>query len=248
LGGRNDQPRTIDEAEKAGWLVVSNDCSEGASFPGARYAPPGDNPEMVLIFDVNGFIAGMHSVVAKKFVGGPFDIAGSIWYRSDNVLGNDVYLTTAYFVDPELICGNGRDKSSFDASGTGDRLLFQNGPTFNDVYVSPLTIEAADASDYLFKHFCFLNMGRHYFHLNYDKATCEGLVPIQWMYSGGVLNGFVWQHAIAVEGSNWENVNDFGLGMIIDRPPQCLYDLVASPGVNTMHVYLRNTKTMCIWD
>ena len=101
---------------------------------------------MVLIFDVNGFIAGMHSVVAKKFVGGPFDIAGSIWYRSDNVLGNDVYLTTAYFVDPELICGNGRDKSSFDASGTGDRLLFQNGPTFNDVYVSPLTIEAADAS------------------------------------------------------------------------------------------------------
>ena len=30
LGGKNDQPRTIDEAEKAGWLVVSDDCSEGA--------------------------------------------------------------------------------------------------------------------------------------------------------------------------------------------------------------------------
>merc|ERR1719273_201540 len=54
LGGRNDQPRTIDEAEQAGWLVVSDDCSEGASFPGARYAPPGDNPEMVLMLQVQG--------------------------------------------------------------------------------------------------------------------------------------------------------------------------------------------------
>merc|ERR1712141_304697 len=106
LQGFNDQPRTLEEANNAGWLQVSDDCSEGASFPGARYAPPGDNPEMVLIFDVNGFIAGMHSVVAKKFVSGPFDIAGSIWYRSDNVLGNDVYLTTAYFVDPAIICLN----------------------------------------------------------------------------------------------------------------------------------------------
>merc|ERR1712110_63661 len=112
LQGFNDQPRTLEDAKNAGWLEVSNDCDEGASFPGNRYAPPGDNPEMVLIFDVNGFIAGMHSVVAKKFVSGPFDIAGSIWYRSDNVLGNDVYLTTAYFVDPAIICKNGRDQSS----------------------------------------------------------------------------------------------------------------------------------------
>ena len=31
-GGKNDQPRTIDEAINAGWLVVSDDCSEGARY------------------------------------------------------------------------------------------------------------------------------------------------------------------------------------------------------------------------
>ena len=50
--------------------------------------------------------------------------------------------------------------------------------------------------DFWFRHFCFLNMGRHYFNLNYDtSAPCNNeLVPIQLVYSGDVLNGFVWQH------------------------------------------------------
>merc|ERR1712166_344182 len=80
------QPWLQSEAEDRGWVKVSDDCSEGSSFPGFRYAPPGDNPEMVVIYDVNGFIAGMHSIVAKKFISmaNNFNFAGSNWYRSDN--------------------------------------------------------------------------------------------------------------------------------------------------------------------
>ena len=38
------------------------------SFPGDRYALENENgPNMVLIYDVNGFIAGMHSVLLKKY-------------------------------------------------------------------------------------------------------------------------------------------------------------------------------------
>ena len=43
-------------------------------------------------------------------------------------------------------------------------------------------------------------------------------------------------------------VSDFALGQIVDRPPQCLYDLVANPGVKTMHTYVRNYGTLCIDD
>ena len=50
-------------------------------------------------------------------------------------------------------------------------------------------------------------MGRHYFQLNYDvNAPCDDLTPIQLIYSGGVLNGFVWQHPAALEGDRWETV------------------------------------------
>ena len=92
-------------------------------------------------------------------------------------------------------------------------------------------------------------MGRHYFNLNYDEnAPCEDLTPIQLVYSGGVLNAFVWQHPAALPGYRWETVNSMALSSIVDRAPKCLYDLVESPGVRTMHTYLRNYATLCIND
>ena len=51
------------------------------SFPGIRYAPVDreNGPDMILIYDVNGFIAGMHSVVLKRFSHENWQ-SGSIWY------------------------------------------------------------------------------------------------------------------------------------------------------------------------
>jgi len=249
------QPWLQSEAEDRGWVKVSDDCSEGASFPGFRYAPPGDNPEMVVIYDVNGFIAGMHSIVAKKFISmaNNFNFAGSNWYRSDNVLGEDVYLTTAYFVDPSSICQGGRDQAAFDVEGTGNRLWFQNGPTIKDIHVAPLTVAEADANDVWSKHKCLVNMGRHYFQLYHDEdQPCDDLVPIQLMYSGGVMNGFVWQHPAALKGDRYEPIEGkkgtFAVGLLVDRPPKCLINMIETLGVTTMHVYLRNAITMCLSD
>jgi len=247
------QPWLQSEAEDRGWIKVSDDCSEGASFPGFRYVPPGDNPEMVVIYDVNGFIAGMQSIVFKKFIQGPYDFAGSNWYRSDNILGEDAYLTTAYFVDPSRICNGGRDQAAFDFEGSGNRLWFQNGPTIKDMHVAPLTVDAADANDVWSKHKCFVNMGRHYFQLYHDEDQhCDNLVPIQLLYSGGVLNGFVWQHPAPLKGDRWEPIQGFSgthaVGLLIDRPPSCLMKWIDTFGVTTMHVYLRNAITTCLND
>ena len=98
---------------------------------------------MILIYDVNGFIAGMHSVVSERFTDNdkyvPFG-NGNPWFRPAVLNGDDVYLATAYFVDPDLICGSGRTQDQFDTQGTGDRLLFQTGPTLT---VAPMTAEEA---------------------------------------------------------------------------------------------------------
>ena len=89
----------------------------GPSFPGNRYAPPEVEKELLIIFDTNGFIGGMHSVVPKEYTSSQYDFAASQWYRQDQVLGSEVYLTTAYFVDPALICGSGRTQADFEAQG-----------------------------------------------------------------------------------------------------------------------------------
>ena len=68
----------------------------------------------------------------------------AIIQESNFDLGEDVYLTTAYFVDPSSICQGGRDQAAFDVEGTGNRLWFQNGPTIKDIHMAPLTVAEAD--------------------------------------------------------------------------------------------------------
>ena len=145
-----NQPRTVNEAIEAGWTQVSNDCSEGTQFPGNRYVSPG--MEMVIIYDVNGFISGMHSVVPKDKTNDMFDFSTSRWYRADTVNGVEAYLTTAYFVDPAVIC-TGRTQGEYDQEGTGNRLLFQNGPTSSNTISAPLTIEDADTNVRIFFYY-----------------------------------------------------------------------------------------------
>ena len=59
-----------------------------------------------------------------------------------------VYLTTAYFVDPNIICNGGRTQEDFDRDGTGNVLLIQTGQTPEHLYAAPLT--ASDANRVLF--------------------------------------------------------------------------------------------------
>ena len=121
-------------------------------FPGKMYAPEGPSenkyPEFFLIYDKDNKIAGMHSVVPleEKLNDGFYSLPTK-WYREfPNISdlptynGKKVSVTTAYFVDPNLIC-----KEEGAQKGQGDRLLFQNGTSINDVHEAPLKQTDADS-------------------------------------------------------------------------------------------------------
>ena len=81
-------------------------------------------------------------------------------------------------------------------------------------------------------------MGDHYIQYNYTPdQDCAAVLPIQVLYDQGVLNGFVWQHLAGLPGDKWEHPDEIAIGAIIDRPPTCLLDSVAYPGLSTMHHY-----------
>ena len=69
-------------------------------------------------------------------------------------------MTTAYFVEPEVICSTGRTQSEFDVEGTGNCLLFQNGPSTHDLIKVPLDLDSADGSVSIFIlfHDCILKL------------------------------------------------------------------------------------------
>merc|ERR1712039_1068393 len=137
-------------------------------------------------------------------------------------------VTTAFFVDPATICEGGRDQAAFDSEGTGNVLWFQHG---DELHKAPLTGPDADAKA-----------------CNPDGPL--EFTPIQLLYSGGVMNGFVWQHAANPPNVNnrWENVDPGALKMLIDTPPKCLYDFAEQFGVVTQHVYFRNYLTTCLLE
>ena len=46
-------------------------------------------------------------------------------YQLDAWFDIPAYITTMYFVDPDIICNGGRTQEQFDNQGTGDRLVIQ---------------------------------------------------------------------------------------------------------------------------
>merc|ERR1711978_10575 len=129
------------------------------------------------------------------------------------------WFTTAYFVDPLVICNGGRSSSDWESHGTGDRLLIQSGTTDNLVSI-PLTQAEADMTSDWYDHFCFVGMGDHYLQFDYtpDQA-CDSVLPFQILYDQGVITGFVWQHIGTLPGDKWEHPDANAVAAIIDRFP-----------------------------
>ena len=88
----------------------------------------------------------MHSVVPQKEKVLDYSVP-SQWYREfpniedvPKYEDEKIFVTTAYFVDPKLICKDGGSQK-----GLGDRLLFQNGASINDALTAPLKQTDADS-------------------------------------------------------------------------------------------------------
>jgi len=232
-----EQPRTASDAASAGWQEIAQ-CD--GKFLGHRYADPSD-PSLVIIYDDAGYIAGVQSVLLERDVDMSVnDLTTQTVYVQDVWMGEVAWFTTAYFVDPLVICNGGRSSSDWDYYGTGDRLLIQNGAVDNLISI-PLTQAEADMTSDWYDHFCFLGMGDHYLQFDYtpDQA-CDSVLPFQILYDGGVITGFVWQHIATLPGDKWEHPDAMAVSSIIDRPPTCITDLLEYPGLSTMHHYFYN--------
>ena len=65
-------------------------------YPGFHFIPPKENPEFSLIYDINGFIAGMQSLVFKKADTSHYDFETSDWYDKDEIEGKKIVVEEMY--------------------------------------------------------------------------------------------------------------------------------------------------------
>jgi len=232
------------EAIKDGWEKISS-CGDDTPWFGNRYADPSD-PSLILMYDVNGYIAGSQNGLMKSDVDlNIFNFETSPNYQVGEINGETAYFTTAYFVNPDSICEGGRSEAQFISQGVGYRLLFQ---TANGFMAPPLSQDAADETSEWFDHKCFIGMGDHYIGYNYQASQdCSEVFPAQLLFDDGKLSGFVWQHLADLPGDKWEHPTAQAISAIIDRHPDCLDDILKYPGLSTMHHYFHDNPwfTLC---
>jgi len=235
-------PRTESSARSEGFVKLAGGCSEG-KFLGHRYMK-GLDTASVLIYDANGYIAGIQNGIPKSDVdrvNTSFSFEISPAYQLDKILGEEeVYFMTAYLVDPNIICNGGRTKEQYEEQGTGTGLHLQNGtdPVRDSVEV-PL-YEKDMTSTHWVKGGCFRTMGVHYWYNTHENMTCTDFFPFTAIYNRGKLTSFAFASFGNYEFSRrFEHPKSSTFSLFLPTPvPKCLYEeYTTSGGYSTMHVF-----------
>ncbi|XP_055997302.1 uncharacterized protein LOC130047090 [Ostrea edulis] len=234
----NNMPRTETEAKTAGFTLISG-CGQ-SPFLGKRYMKDND-PAVILIYDVNGYIAGIQAGVQTGLSNG---YPSSKLQNHPFVKDGDKHYITAYFVNPASICTHGRTAGQFGAQGTGTDLYLQNG-TDPMASIRIPHQESDIGSTRWVKGHCFSAMGVHYWYDISLDMSCDRLYPVFLLYNGGVLNAFGWAFKAELSSSRYEHPSQATFSAFMNPVPNCLYH---SGKLSTLHIYLNGspqTNLLC---
>nr|XP_042907952.1 uncharacterized protein LOC107440592 isoform X1 [Parasteatoda tepidariorum] len=237
-------PRTESRARSEGFVKLAGGCAEG-KFLGHRYMK-GLDTAAVLIYDKNGFIAGIQHGIPKSDVDRvnttfSFEKSSAYQLQLDKVLGEEeVYFLTSYFVDPNIICNEGRTREQYDEQGVGTGLYLQNGSNpIQNTFEVPLYEKDMEDTHWV-KGGCFRTMGVHYWYNTHENMTCSDFFPFTAIYNRGKLTSFAFASFGNYEFSRrFEHPPSSTFSRFLPIPvPKCLYDeYERSGGYSTMHVF-----------
>jgi len=222
----------------------------GAPFPGTRYMVPGD-PAVVLVFDKNGYIAGMQTMLPTSYYT-PHPGTRVPTFVKYAAGGVDYWVVTAWFVDPAIVC-TGRTPNQYQQQGTGDRLLLQIGQTATTANMLNIPMQESDigTTSWTLGH-CFVTMGVHYWYDVTLDMNCGDFLPFFILYNDNGLNA--WGYALNTKGGTSERYEHPPLQAIsgfMNPVPTCFKTDPLFADRSTMHVYFTSnprTGDLCDLD
>jgi len=244
-------PLTESKARSEGFSRLAGGCTE--KFLGHRYMK-GLDTTAVLLYDVNGYIAGIQYGIPRNdvvTVNTSFNYDQSPAFQHDKIFGEEeIYFLTAYFVDPSTICSGGRTREQYLQDGTGTGLYFQNGtnPIRDSVEVPLYEKDMADT--HWVKGGCVRSMGVHYWYNMHENMSCSDMFPFTAIYNRGKLTNFAFISPGHFEFSRrFEHPPASTISMFLPTPvPRCVYrEFETAGGFSSMHVYftIRPWNMLC---
>ncbi|CAF3715712.1 unnamed protein product [Adineta steineri] len=230
------QPLTIEEAKKERFEQISTGCQ--GKFLGQRFMQ-GKDVSLILIYDSHGNIAGTQMGIPASLINDKYyKFSEQKMYNRDTIAGIDVYILTAYFIDPKTICQSDADNTR-KVGTTGTGLWLQNGPDpIQDSFSSPMNQTDANKTKWV-QGACFPSMGVHYWYDNRLDTDCSHFFPAFLMYNQGKLTGFGWATAGKFEHTKRAEYPPLAaLTSFLVPVPTCMPDFFhETSGFTTMHVY-----------
>uniref|UniRef100_A0A0B6YRW2 Uncharacterized protein n=1 Tax=Arion vulgaris TaxID=1028688 RepID=A0A0B6YRW2_9EUPU len=221
-------PRTESDALNQGFKIIGT-CDMRARWRGKRYIRNDDDYTVVLLFDKNGYIAGIQTTIPKSYKS-PYL---STKLQPPLVSDGDRWMITAYFTDPSKICTTGRTKEEFDKEGTGSNLYLQNSTIPEESFVVPNRQEDTKSAHWVTAR-CVKYMGvHHYYKLSLDLA-CEELFPVAPLYNKGELTALSWTFLYDLPGERYEHAAANIFPLFMDPVPRCIDNIERA---TTMHIY-----------
>ncbi|XP_062580237.1 uncharacterized protein LOC134242184 [Saccostrea cucullata] len=233
-----NMPRTEADAKHQGFTMISG-CGH-PNFLGKRYMKNND-PAVILIYDVNGYIAGIQAGVPTGLSNG---YPASNLQNHPMIKDGDKHYMTAYFVAPNSICTHGRTAAQFSHQGTGTDLYIQNS-TDPMASIKIPHRESDIGSTLWVKGHCFPAMGVHYWFDTTADMSCDRFFPVFLLYNGGVLNAFGWAFQADLSSTRYEHPSQSSFGAFMKVVPNCLRD---AGKLSTLHIYLNGnpqTDLLC---
>jgi len=239
LLGWDKVPRQLSEI-KGDFALKDDLCAAGKGLVGQRYWYKQD-PALMLLFDKNGFIAGIQTAILKSSFTPPAPLKNKN-YADDG----DYWTLSAYFIDPSLICGAGRTQDEFNKTGTGTGLWVQMGPNaVTDSFHVPETETEMKKTKWGSGR-CFLTMGQHYWYNITKDMSCDYVVPNCILYNGGKLTAF----CFATNGNFPSGRYDFPhptnkvVNKFMDPEPDCFFSDPTYKTQSTIHVYFNDNARL----
>jgi len=187
-------PRTVWDAKDMGWEKKDDFCKVQGPFKGQRYwfkMDFGMDPAVLLIFDKNGYIAGIQTHLPKGAKIPTKELNNKYFIEESD---GGVTLTM-YFIAPSRIC-DGRTEENFENEGTGTGFYIQNGPDpLQDIFHTPKYEEDAVKEGWVGRN-CLPTMGRHYWLDVHKDSDCNKIRPFFLLYNQGELNAFAFVFSV----------------------------------------------------
>jgi len=230
-------PRDMSNDDMQGFVPMDDLCATKGPFAGRRYWVPSD-PSLILLFDKNGYIAGMQTMIpvgsytpSTPMQGHPMINYNGYWHL------------TAYYVDPSTICTTGRTADQFGSQGTGNGLWIQNGTdyTTGNLLQIPMTQAGMGSTSWTLGH-CFYTMGVHYWYNVTKDMSCDNFFPFFILYNDQKLNSWGFATNYAGGGSNrYEHPPHSAIGGFMNPVPDCFTSDPSFNALSTMHVYMTDS-------